>query len=209
MVTFSNRRGDSLEETLVLGKIEGRRGRGWKRRRRRGWDSWLASPTQWTWVWASSGSWWWTGKPGMLQSMVVQRVRHDWVTELNWTELANRTICCSKGPWILKCNRWGGGPSPRARACSNMGGVRDRPLGGFITNTLSERKLRWLLNSTSSPLKVNFCCKHGRLEVYSHTRYVPKETVSLFSHLLKYRIFPSIRHWLDTLPIVTCKLAPN
>ena len=132
----------------------------------------------------------------------------DW-TELNWTELANRTICCSKGPWILKCNRWGGGPSPRARACSNMGGVRDRPLGGFITNALSERKLRWLLNSTSSPLKVNFCCKHGRLEVYSHTRYVPKETVSLVSHLLKYRIFPSIRHWLDTLPIGTCKLAPN
>ena len=87
VVTFSNRRGDSLEETLVLGKIEGRRGRGWRRRRRRGWDSWLASPTQWTWVWASSGSWWWTGKPGVLQSMVVQRVRHDWVTELNWTEL--------------------------------------------------------------------------------------------------------------------------
>ena len=107
MVTFSNRRGDSFKKTLVLGKIEGRRGRGWRRRRRRGWDGWLASPTQWTWVWASSGSWWWTGKPGVLQSMVVQRVRHDWVTELNWTELANRTVCCSKVPWIPKCNRWG------------------------------------------------------------------------------------------------------
>ena len=47
----------------------------------RGWDGWMASPTQWTWVWASSGSWWWTGKPGMLQSMGSQRVRHDWVTE--------------------------------------------------------------------------------------------------------------------------------
>ena len=51
----------------------------------RGWDSWMASPTWWTWVWASSGSWWWTGMPGMLQSMKLQRVRHDWVTELNWT----------------------------------------------------------------------------------------------------------------------------
>ena len=44
-----------------------------------------ASPTQWTRVWANSGSWWWTGKPGMLQSMGSQRVGHDWVTELNWT----------------------------------------------------------------------------------------------------------------------------
>ena len=51
----------------------------------RGWDGWMASPTQWTWIWASSGSWWWTGKPGVLQSMGSQRVRHDCVTELNWT----------------------------------------------------------------------------------------------------------------------------
>ena len=48
----------------------------------RGWDVWIASPTQWTWVWVRSGSWWWTGKPGVLQSMGSQRVRHDWVTEL-------------------------------------------------------------------------------------------------------------------------------
>ena len=44
----------------------------------------MASLTRWTWVWASSRSWWWTGKPGMLQSMGSQRVRHDWATELNW-----------------------------------------------------------------------------------------------------------------------------
>ena len=52
----------------------------------RGCDGLMASPTRWTWVWASSGSWWWTGRPGMLQSMGSQRVRHDWATELNWTE---------------------------------------------------------------------------------------------------------------------------
>ena len=51
----------------------------------RGWDGWMASPNQWTWVRASSKSWWWTGKPAMLQSMGLQRVRHDWATELNWT----------------------------------------------------------------------------------------------------------------------------
>ena len=53
--------------------------------KKRGWDGWMASLTQWTWVWVSSGSWWWTGKPGVLQSMGVQRVRHDWATKL--TEL--------------------------------------------------------------------------------------------------------------------------
>ena len=51
----------------------------------RGWDGWMASPTRWTWAWASLGSCWWTGKSGVLQSMGSQRVRHDWATELNWT----------------------------------------------------------------------------------------------------------------------------
>ena len=51
----------------------------------RGWDGWMASTTQWTWVWVNSGNWWWTGRPGVLQSMGSQRVGHDWVTELNWT----------------------------------------------------------------------------------------------------------------------------
>ena len=49
---------------------------------RRGWDGWMASLTWWTWVWVDSGSWWWTGRPGMLWFMRSQRVRHDWATEL-------------------------------------------------------------------------------------------------------------------------------
>ena len=53
----------------------------------RGWDGWMASPTRWTWVWASLESWSWTGKPGVLQSMGSQRVGHNWVTELNWNTL--------------------------------------------------------------------------------------------------------------------------
>ena len=71
---------DSLDITLMLGKTEGRRRRGWQRM-----NGWIASLTQWTWVWASSGSWWWTGKLDILQSMESQRVRHNWETELNWT----------------------------------------------------------------------------------------------------------------------------
>ena len=56
----------------------------------RGWDGGMASPTRWTWVWVNSGSWWWTGRPGTLRFMGLQRVGHDWVTELNWTE---RKMC--------------------------------------------------------------------------------------------------------------------
>ena len=53
----------------------------------RGWDSWMATLTQWTWVWVDSGSddRWWTGRPGVLQFMELQRVGHNWVTKLNWT----------------------------------------------------------------------------------------------------------------------------
>ena len=69
---------DSFEKTLILGKIEGREGDD------REWDGWMASPTQWTWVWVDSRNWWWTGRPGVLLFMGSQRVGHDWVTELNW-----------------------------------------------------------------------------------------------------------------------------
>ena len=51
----------------------------------RRWDDWMASLTQWTWVRAISGSWWWTGMPGVLQSMGLQRIRDDWASELNGT----------------------------------------------------------------------------------------------------------------------------
>ena len=73
------RRADSFDKTLMLGKTGGGEGDD------RGWDGWMASPTRWTWVWVDSGSWWWTGRPGVLRFMGSQRVGHDWKTEL--TEL--------------------------------------------------------------------------------------------------------------------------
>ena len=76
-------RPESLEKTLMLGKTEGRRRR---TDEGRGEDGWMASPTRWTWVWASSRSWWWRGRPDVLQSMRLERVRHDWATELNRTD---------------------------------------------------------------------------------------------------------------------------
>ena len=59
----------------------------------RGWDGWMASPIQWTWVWVNSGSWWWTGRPGVLQFMGLQRVRLYWATELT--------------DWLTPFYRWG------------------------------------------------------------------------------------------------------
>ena len=99
-----------------------RAGREWDDR---GGDGWMASPTRWTWVWVDSGSWWWTGRPGVLWFMGSQRVGHDWVTELNWMISdvehpfkSSLTIWISsfinKAPtgmfemgWSFKCSGWG------------------------------------------------------------------------------------------------------
>ena len=95
-------RADSLEKTLMLGKIEGGR-----RGDNRGWDGWMASLTRWTWVWVNSRSWWWTGKPGMLQSMGSQS--RTWLsgwTELNWhkfTSLVQTSpLICTSNIVMLK-----------------------------------------------------------------------------------------------------------
>ena len=78
---------DSLKKTLMLGGIgAGREGDN------RGWDGWMASLTQWKWVWVNSGSWWWTGRPGVLRLMGSQKVGHNWATEQNWMS-ANRSQC--------------------------------------------------------------------------------------------------------------------
>ena len=96
----------SLEKTLILGKIKGRR-RGQLRMR----YGWMASLTQWTWVWASSGSWCWTGKPGLLQCMELKRVRQDWAPELklqlhdkDWNVCVCQWLSCVQlfaTPWTV------------------------------------------------------------------------------------------------------------
>ena len=70
---------DSLEKTQIWEGL-GAGGEG----DNRGWNGWMASLTRWMWVWVNSRSWWWTGRPGVLQFMGSQGVGHDWVTELNW-----------------------------------------------------------------------------------------------------------------------------
>ena len=63
----------------------------------RGWDGWMASPTQWTWVWINSESWRWISRPGVLQSMGSQRVGHYWSTELNWIEYQDHSRWKAEG----------------------------------------------------------------------------------------------------------------
>jgi len=94
-------RTDAKAETLILWPPHAKSwligkdpdaGRDWgqeKKETNRGWDGWMASLTLWTWVWVNPGSWWWTGRPGVLLFMGSQRVGHDWVTELNWSHLRN------------------------------------------------------------------------------------------------------------------------
>ena len=99
------RRIDSLEKTLMLGKIEGRRRRGWQRM---SWLDELASLTQWTWVWTNSRSWWWTGRPGVLQSVGSQRVGHNWATGLNsifGCLLTVSYLILPSAPYILKLGK--------------------------------------------------------------------------------------------------------
>ena len=72
----------------------------------RGWSGWMASPTQWTWVWVNSGSWWWTKRPGVPQSMGSQRVGHDWAAELNWCHILGFLGGTSGKELACLCRSW-------------------------------------------------------------------------------------------------------
>ena len=105
----------------------------------RGWDGWMASPTQWTRVWVSSKSWWWTGRPGMLQSMGSQRVRHNWVNELN-------TVRKTSWSWSLPCPDWKSLPKALHRDKS----TDIQRTSSLYLSTLAGRTLRWSPKSPTS-----------------------------------------------------------
>ena len=117
-------RTDSLEKTLRVG------GEG----DNRGWDGWMALPTWWIWVWTSSGSWWWTGKPGMLQSMELQRIGHNWVIELNWTELKQEYRSGLPFP------SWGNLPDPGIEPACPALQADSLPLSHSYSNVIASRK---------------------------------------------------------------------
>ena len=108
-----------------------------------GWDGWMASLTWWTWIWASSWTWWRTGKPGMLQSIGLQRVRHDWVTELSWTP-----SMCVLVRFSSEMFREGNGTSLQYSCLENPrdGGAWWAAVYGV---TQSQTWMKWLSSSSS------------------------------------------------------------
>ena len=116
----------------------------------RGWDGWMASPIQWTWIWVNSGSWWWTGGPGMLQSMGSQKVGHDWATELNyfifpqsWPWLRSQWKTQDTVQPLLLCKVW---TSTSATLVLGHARIADQILLGFLESSLACVYLRnqWL-----------------------------------------------------------------
>ena len=124
----------------------------------RGWDGWMASPTRWAWVWVDSGSWWWIGKPGVLQFMGSQRVRHNWVTELNWLTKACRTSETSSETVFL---RWLSGKEcacqcrrhrsiPGSGRCPGSG--NGKPIQYSCLDNLMDKEPGWLYHRVTKSL---------------------------------------------------------
>ena len=144
------RRTDSLKKTLMPGKAGGEGDD-------RGWDGWMASQTQWTWVWVNSGSWWWTGRPGVLQFTGLQRVRHDWATELNWTHLSCSLLyflylelCLAQSlcPWERSA------AAKSLQSCPSLCDPIDgSPPGSPVPGILQARTLEWVVISSSNAWK--------------------------------------------------------
>ena len=101
----------------------------------REWDGWMASLTQWTWVWVNSWSWWWTGRPGVLQFMGSQRVGHDWATEVNWTGCVRGPVIASQTHLVSRQlpAATGGVPSHRGNDSLPLPAApSSRPFGGSL-----------------------------------------------------------------------------
>ena len=165
-----------------------------------GWDGWMASLTRWTWVWASSGHWWWTGKPGAQQSIGLQRVRHNWVT----TELTCQTVQCysvqfscsvmsdSFRPHGLQHIRLPC-PSPTPGACSNSG-----PLSWWCHPTVStsvfpfSSRLQSFPASGSFPKSQFLSIRGSKYRSFSFSISPSNE----YSGLISFRM-----DWLDLLAV--------
>ena len=103
----------------------------WEEKGMTGWDGWMTSPTQWTWVWVNFGSCWWTGRPGVLGFMGPQWVRHDWVTELDWNIKKNSFL----RTWIISVLSVGRGRWSTQRPW----GSRKRSPWQLVNNSLFNR----------------------------------------------------------------------
>ena len=172
------RRVDSLEKTLMLGEIGGG-GEGDDR----GWDGWMASLTRWTWVWVNSGSWWWTGRLGMLWFLGSQIVRHDWATELNWCY----SFCCVwlfVTPWTI---------------------AHQAPLSMGI---LQARILKWVATSFSRGSSCNRSHPGLTLQTDSLSTEAPgKPDIYIHIYIFIYRLLQDIEYSSPCYTVGPCHLS--
>ena len=137
----------------------------------RGWDGWMASLTRWTWVWVNSGSWWWTGRPGVLQSMGTQKVGYNWATELilvQWEHTAPQIV--------IQFLLWA--VSTRVSTCS-------LPAKGNKADLFPESFQIWIILKVHNNYKINTKYIHNLknlIYTYSHTQ------THTYLELKKFRI---------------------
>ena len=155
----------------------------------KGWDDWMASPTQWIWILVNSRSWWWTGRPGMLHFMGLQRVGHDWTTELNWAELTSRV---HHSKYSITSNSWGNWVPERVKRLvlfvinglwyknQSSLGIRGLPENkvinflenaGFYTSTFKLGKREWILpfdDDDKSRMMINLVLFDICIYVFEH-----------------------------------------
>ena len=140
----------------------------------RGWDGWMASLTQWIWVWVNSRSWWWTGRPGVLQSVGSQRVGHNWATELNQPLCNTNYLECL--PWILL--------SQAFFQFSHF-------IPDFYTEKLPEKSLDYLTINTFYQVKLKEprCRCRGQTSIFFPWPFLGKERVWRTEKIALRRIY--------------------
>ena len=163
----------------------------------RGWDGCMVSPTRWTWIWANSGSWWWTGRPGVLQFMGLQRVGHDWVTELNWTyiyyiKMGSEISWNSMLSYACICTK-----SPQS--CPTLCDPMDcSPPGSSVCAILQAKILKWLVLSSSrgsSWPKSNLSFLHCRQILYADsTGKIHTQLYSFINSFVQFSSGQSLSH---------------
>ena len=151
----------------------------------------MASPIQWTWVWVNSGSWWWTGRPGLLQSMGSQRVRQDWATELNWTDAEAKTSIF----WSPDVKSWLIGKDPDAGKDwgQEEKGVTEDEMAGWH-HWVNGHEFEWTLEDCEGQGSL-VCCSPWGLKKSDTTLWLSNNSVSSCGLLIL--IAMKYFHWIS------------